>query len=186
MSDIQFWAAIIAFITNIIILITQVIQVYKLKKELRDVKIVINNTEDLREALKKPLEGMWEVRGVYTKFHNDIANYNSSGYVNFCWDDLHKKYDVYYVYSVRKEHATIDLVTSICSGIAIYNESIKKNNKITMQMKIDARCSNDNFNNSSKTFEYISNKIIKIDNRINKIEFIFSNSNVEGTISFVR
>lgn len=188
MTSVQFLAAIIAFITNIIILITQLVQVYKLKKELKDVKVVINNTTDLQQALKKPLEGMWEVRGVYTKYHNIIATHNCSGYINFCWNDLYKRYDVFYAYSVRKEQDSSDMVTAICSGITLCDEdgNIGKNKKLTLQMKIDNRCSIDGFNNSSKTFEFISNKIIKNENRICKINFIFKNSNVDGIIEFIR
>lgn len=163
MNNVQFGAALIAFITNIIILITQLVQVYRLKNQIKGIRIIINNTTDLKLALNKPLEGMWEVRGQYKKYHNETAIHNCSGYVNFCWNDLYKRYDVYYVYSVRKENDVIDLVTAICSGIAICDENgnIEANKKLTLQMKIDNRCSIDKFNNSSKTFELISNKIVK-------------------------
>lgn len=60
MSNIQYAGAFIALATNIIILVTQLVQVYKIKKELKDVKVVVNNSTDLIYALRKPLEGKME------------------------------------------------------------------------------------------------------------------------------
>ena len=188
MDNIQFWGVIIAFVTNIVILVTQFIQIYKIKKEIKDVKIVVNNTVDIKRALSKSLEGIWEVRGSYSKYHGNNCIHNCMGFADFVWDDINKRYDVYYVYSVRKEGDTTDLVTAFCKGIAVCNEigALEANQKLILQMIIQNRSSRDIINNNSTTFEFVSNKIIKYGNKINKIEFPSKNKNMEGTVYFTR
>ena len=181
-------SSIMAFITNIIVLLTSLVQIHKLKKEIHDVKIVINNTMELKEALKSPLEGAWTVSGKYIKYHNRNSIHYCAGYVHFYWDELSKRYKVYYTYSVREEQSDIDLVTAICTGIGLCNEigDIKNNDKLCLRMSIENRSAKDNFNNSSKNFEFISQKVKRKNNKINEISFVFKNSNVDGIIKFIR
>ncbi len=186
MNNIQNWAVIVAFLTNIIVLSTAIVQVFKLKKELKDVKVVINNPIDLQRALRKPLEGIWEVRGVYSKYHDVMETHNCTGFAVFYWDDVNKRYDIYYTYSVRREKDSIDLVTAICSGIALSDENGNINRKLTLQLTVNNRSTADGVNNCSKTFEFTANKITKKENKVNRLEFDFKNSNSDGVISFIR
>lgn len=186
MNNIQEWGAIIALITNIIVLITTIVQVCKLKKELQDVKIVVNNTSDLQHSLRKPLEGIWEVRGNYTKYHDVAATHNCTGYAFFYWNETNKRYDVYYTYSVRKEQESTDLVTAICNGIALSDENGKIDKKLVIQLTINNRSSIDGVNYCSKNFEFVTNKINKKEERINRLEFAFKNVKTEGVICFIR
>lgn len=186
MDNIPYLGSTIALAANIIVFITAIIQVYKLKKELKDVKIVINNTSDLRQSLIKPLEGVWEVRGSYTKYHYVVAIHNCTGYAFFYWDDIYKRYNVYYAYSVRKEQESIDLVTAICNGIAVSDENGKVGKKLVIQLTINSRSAIDGVNYFSKIFEFTTNKLIKKEDKINRLEFEFKNSKTEGVIKFIR
>lgn len=181
-------SSIIVLITNVIVLLTSLVEIHKLKKEIKDVKIVINNTMELKEALKSPLEGVWTVSGKYSKYHNITSIHYCSGYAHFYWDELSKRYKVYYTYSVRGEQSDIDLVTAICSGMGLCDETgdVKNNDKLCLHMSIENRSAKDNFNNSSKNFEFVSQKIKKKNNKINEIIFVFKNSNVDGIIKFTR
>lgn len=186
MDSVQFWTIVIGFVANLIILLTSIVQVYKLKKELKDVKIIINNPVDLQSALKKPLEGIWKVCGSYSKYHNVCEAHKCTGFAVFCWDNTNKRYDVYYTYSVRKEKDSFDLVTAICSGIALSDENGKIKRKLVIQFTIDSRSAVDGVNNCFPTFEFITSKINETENRINEMDFIFKNSISDGVIRFVR
>lgn len=191
MDDIQFWGIIIAFTTNIIILITQAIQVYKLKKELKEVKLVINSTSELKRALNKPFEGIWEVRGFYAKYHNIELPHDCTGFADITWNDENKRYDIVYTYSVRQTKAPTDLVTAICRGTSTCDENgyLNKNKKLILNMKISNRTSSNGIINNLPSFEFISKKIDFYDEtrvRAKKIEFDFSTNNSSGTIYFQR
>lgn len=182
MTNYQYLGAIIAFVTNIIILITQIVQVTKLKKEIKDVKIVVNNTSELKKALNKPLEGIWEVSGKYDRYHDDDTVHNCSGYANFIWDDINKKYNIKYSYSVRKEQSVSDLVTAICSGDCRCNSNgeIDHNSRLKLKMTINSRSATDNIESISNSFEFISEKITSQGDGITEIKFPFKTRTSDG------
>lgn len=59
------------------------------------------------------------MRGIYSKYHNIVEPHNCTGFIDFNWDDNNKRYNIDYVYSVRKKQENSDLVTAICSGFAL-------------------------------------------------------------------
>ena len=115
-----------------------------------------------------------------------METHNCTGFAVFYWDDVNKRYDIYYTYSVRREKDSIDLVTAICSGIALSDENGNINRKLTLQLTVNNRSTADGVNNCSKTFEFTANKITKKENKVNRLEFDFKNSNSDGVISFIR
>lgn len=188
MDSIALWSAVAGCLANLILLITHLVQMLKLQKEMKDVKIIVNNTSELKQSLNKPFEGSWEVRGIYSRYHDIEGVFNCAGFVNFLWNDSQKKYEVYYVYSVRKQQDLSDLVTAYCKGSATCNEegNVDKDGKIHLLMTVINRSATDQFINLSNTFELVSSKITKTLNKYNEIEFSFKNIKSEGTIKFVR
>lgn len=188
MDNVAFWTAIVGCVTNLILLITQLVQVVKLKKEMKDVKVIVNSTAELKQSLCKPFEGTWEVRGEYIKYHGVEAPHYCNGFVNFTWNEVQKRYDIYYVYSVRKEGDNSDLVTAVCKGISVCNEegNLIRNDKLTLELTICNRSSADGVTNQSPTFEFCSDKVEKIGKKYSKIKFVFKNKNSNGNLYFVR
>lgn len=178
---------IIVLVSNILVLIATLLEIRKLKNELRDKRIVVNNLAELKESLKYPLEGVWKVTGKYSKYHNIVSSYNCSGYAHFYWDNLEKRYNVFYSYSVREEQANEDLATAVCQGTGVCDEDGSLNKKkLHLLMSIENRSAVDSFNSSSQTFQFISDKVKYNNDRVKEIRFNFKNSNVDGVVKFVR
>ena len=185
-TTITLWAALVGFATNIILLITQIVQVVNLKKQMNDVKVIVNNAEDLKQSLRKPLEGTWEVGGRYIKYHNIDDEFNCSGFVNFVWNDSKKEYDIYYVYSVRRRNNSADLVTAYCKGIAAANDDGSLlNNKLQMNMTVINRSASDNFVNNQK-FIFVSSSTKKNHTKYIEFEFEFNSVETIGAVRFYR
>jgi len=181
-------AAGILLLTNLVILITQFIQLLKIKKELKEVKVVVNDTHEMREALKKSLEGTWKISGEFSKVQNDSSQHYSTGYAIFTWLPSKQNYEVKYMYSIRKERNNIDIITVICSGHALTNGNGNVDNKkgVILDMIIESRSSENEDSPQSKSFKLTSEKPIYEDGKINTLTFKFLNSNTDGKIIFTR
>lgn len=179
-----FYSAVVVFLGNLVVLIIQVIKLVKLKKELsRTTRIY--NIADLKKSLEKPFEGAWKVSGIFEIYHGNKVEHRSSGFAIFLWDEIESNYDVYYTYSTRKNYDNIDLVTAICTGKAY---DLNHGKKIKLSMKIDNRTTLDQINTNSQSFNFISKKIVTINNRITEIKFLFDAGNgyTRGEIRFER
>ncbi len=177
---------IISLISTALLLGINVIQLVKAIKLENSKRIA--NISDLKKFLDKPLEGIWEMRGEFEKYHGNTARYVSSGFATFSWNESTEKYDVWYAYSTQKENDNTDLVTAICSGSASSKKNGNIGREIKMTMHIDGRTSADGVNANSRTFEFVSkNIIIQSDKAIEiEIPFCSGDKKTEGVIHFRR
>lgn len=177
---------IISLVSTAILLVINIIQLVKAVR-LENSKRIANIT-DLKKFLDKPLEGIWEMKGIFEKYHGNTARYVSSGFATFSWNEGKEKYDIWYSYSTQKENDNTDLVTAICSGSASGDKNGNVGKTVKMTMHIDYRTSADGANANSRSFEFISKKITNQSDRITEIEIPFSSRDGQskGTIYFRR
>lgn len=178
-------SSFISLAANIALALAYFLNLSKIKKELKEVKVVVNNTTELREALKKPLEGIWRVEGQFHLFKGEEMSHNSSGYIFFSWDHVNSRYEVVDVYSVRKENDATDTVTVYCHGFGnvLKDEPISNKNPLNLHMKIESNSSTHekiNFIMRSTHCETTQN------GKINRLEFIFNYKETKGVISFIK
>lgn len=187
-GQVQLWGNIVVLVANIIVLCTAIIKSLSLNKELKNAKIVVNNLSDLKNALSKQLEGVWIVNGSFSKYHNVAGEHISKGSAIFVWDDINKRYSIYYNYAVQKTQNSADIVTAICKGFTSCNEdgTVKDNEQLKLQMSIVGRCASDGFNEQATNYDLISEPILAANGKVKELRFKFSVASSEGTIQFLR
>jgi hypothetical protein len=80
-------------------------------------QVAVTDTQSLRRALQKPLEGVWKYKEEYTMLHGLQGRWYGSGKAIFVWKPDEHRYDVYIWASVAKEHApSITLLTFVLEG----------------------------------------------------------------------
>ncbi|MGM9564168.1 MAG: hypothetical protein ACI3VQ_08880 [Faecousia sp.] len=179
-------SVILIILSNALAFGVELLQIIKLKRELKKANVIINNTTELKNALKKPLEGIWRIHGKFKKYHNIRESHNSNGFAVFEWNDAKKRYDVRYVYSVKKHNGSKDIVTAACSGFAQNCPDGNVKNKITLHLTTDNRCSSDGSETDSVNFVLESCAIRQLNSYITTIQFSFITNESNGIISFER
>ena len=177
--------AVLTLLTSILTLIKSWMEIKKLKENLERIQIVANPRE-MKEALIKPLEGLWSVSGLFEKFQGENVIHYSSGYASFLWDDSLDRYDIVYSYSVSKSHENTDCVTAICRGYALVGNSEFPRN-LDLIMKIENITSAENINNpQSKDFTLKTTFETEIQKSLREMKFSFQTDITNGTIRFSR
>ncbi len=177
--------AILTLLTSILTLIKSWLEIKKLKKSLEHIQIVANPRE-MKEALIKPLEGLWKVSGSFDKYQGSDTMHYSSGYANFWWNDSLNRYTVVYSYSVSKSHQNTECITAICYGYAL-EESSKSPKNIVLKMQIENRTSEENLTTPmSKEFILETTLTTKVQKSLRELNFPFHTDITNGTITFSR
>lgn len=181
---------IISLISAFVLLainIVQLVKTFMLKKDVEKARRVANIT-DLKNFLYKPLEGTWQVDGLFEKYHGSNDNHRAWGVATFTWNENSEKYDVFYAYSTQKENSAVDLVTSICTGSATCEKNGDVGATLTLRMDINRRTAADNYNANSRSFVFVSKKINRVSDKITGIQFPFATNDgtTKGNIYFRR
>lgn len=112
----------------------------KMFKKVFEKKVYISNLDQLREDLKKDLEGRWKLKGTFSKFHNINAEHQSTGFLILQWISR-KQYSVTYCYSVKKSGEKESIVTAICEGNSIGDLRIGDQSQLNCALNIVSRTS---------------------------------------------
>ena len=112
--------------------------------------------------------------------------HHSSGFAVFEWNEAGKRYDVKYVYSVRKHHTTKDMVTAICSGFSKDCPDGNVKHYIELQFSTINRSASDGSEAGSSDFYFKSEKIKEKGSRITTLKFSFVTNESTGVICFER
>jgi len=115
--------ASLALLTAVLALVPVAFHLRKLRKDVSDLNVVIRDTHDLREALKKPFEGFWKVSGKFDEFQGKSTHF-SSGEIIFRWNQESSQYDVKYIYSINNIYSPYKLFLTqieIFSSLSIRN-----------------------------------------------------------------
>lgn len=177
--------AILTLLTCILTLIKSWLEIANLKKSLKHIQVVANPRE-MKEALIKPLEGLWRVIGNFDKYQGTNAMHYSSGYAIFSWDDTLNRYNIVYSYSVSQSFKNTNCVTAICHGYALVEKHGLHQNVI-LKMRIENITFEENLTApQSKEFTLITSLKAEISKSLRELSFSFKTDITNGTISFSR
>ena len=80
--------------------------------------MVVKDCQSLRDALRKPLEGIWNYRIEYSRFHSRTGSWQASGKAVFVWNADQARYDVQIGANVTEENKPSHvLVTFFIEGV---------------------------------------------------------------------
>lgn len=74
-------------------------------ERLGQLSAVITDTDQLRDALRKPLEGVWDYSMRYDRFHEADGNFEAFGKAVFIWRPSLSKYQIFIGASLIDENA---------------------------------------------------------------------------------
>jgi hypothetical protein len=125
-------AALVATITSLIIQYRQV-------QRLDELQITIRDTNDLRESLRKPLEGLWEYKLEFAKYFGQESPYISTGKAIIIWQPTSNDYGVYIAYGVKQQWGVEEVVTGFLSGTLRTNGDGWPEEPFDLPMRYDHR-----------------------------------------------
>jgi hypothetical protein len=189
-SLIKLVSAGVLLIAYIVVVIANIVQYRKLRRELGEVKIIVKDTNEIREALKKPLEGTWAISGEFSKYKAQQLKHYTTGHAIFSWNPKNLRYDILYMYSVRAEKQVEDVITCFCSGHASSdkNGNVKNGTLLQLNLKIDSRTAKPAYGNElTKSFTMTAEKIVNPNaDNINNLSFNHVNDETSGKIHFTK
>lgn len=186
------WVAVIAGVVvllgNLAIALPQVVQLAKVRQQVGDASVLIRDTEQLRAALMKPLEGTWRVAGLFNKFQGADGAHHTFGYMTFTWDPAGSQYSVVYAYSAMRESGSINVATAICHGHARADVDGRplRGEALTLDMLVDARTAHENHNNATKSFRLQTSGRHDWNRNLYEIEFPFNTRATSGVVKINR
>lgn len=185
MNAFEITSGILGLGANIVLALAYFFNLRKINKELKEARIVVGSTTELREALRKPLEGIWQVSGKFNKLRGNEDRHESHGFVIFYWDHTQSRYDVIDTYSVRKAFDSTDLATVLCQGhgSADKNGFVSKEFPLKLSMRIlSSSTTHESVNFSIQASQWETSS----EGKITKLTFDFRNGLTEGVINFTR
>ncbi len=108
--------AVISLLGVIAATTTTLIMQHRQSQRLDLLQASIRDTDELRESLRKPLEGVWEHRIEFSKYFGQNIKYNSSGKAIFVWQAANSNYAVYIGYGIKKEFGSEEVVSGFLTG----------------------------------------------------------------------
>ena len=104
MSDIEFWTAIALLVVTVVLTAYNVYQQYVHAQRLRLMEVVVRDTQSLRDSLRKPLEGVWDYKLEYDKFHDGEGSWEATGRCILTWRASKSSYDLFFGAEVVEEN----------------------------------------------------------------------------------
>jgi hypothetical protein len=166
-------------------------QQYEQAKKINLIKFVIRDTEDIRNTLQKPFEGVWNYRVDFTLFHGKNELYESKGKAIFIWNPTNLNYDVYIGYSICKKGLQSVVVCGFLKGYIRADQSgwpISEKFQINMEYleRLGLPPEYDNIN--SRTFEV---KVDTVEKSADGIHASYIRATTEdvskkGTVYFIK
>ncbi len=183
-TELQLWIAIVGLIGTLIVSLINLIQQWRLKRNLDDIE------SKLQASLRRPLEGEWNYKIDYTKFHgNSIDKFEANGKAIFIWKTNDHFYQTYIMMGVEKEGAPQELlVVVVAIGKLKANESGWPSEK-NMSIEYYRRLGKHPFEASTfTTTQYTNIRCSKSTDgkRAEKIEAWFDSGQSSGPVVFTR
>ena len=94
----EHWAVPLTALTALVTLVVAFADLFTSlqgNERLGKIDATIRDTEELRQALQKPLEGVWDVTFEYSKFRDVEGRWLATGEAMFFWRPGTQNYDVY-------------------------------------------------------------------------------------------
>lgn len=116
LERVKLWIAITSLAAAITVGVFSVYQSHLQSKRLQTVTIAIRDAEDIRLALQKPLEGIWQYRLDFSRYFGQSSVYVATGTAIFLWDPAKQRYQAFIGYSISQEYKTEKIVTAFLEG----------------------------------------------------------------------
>ena len=181
---------IMYFIYLCLLIFLSIYQITQMVKKDNDY-VMINNSNDLRELLTKPLEGVWKYSVKWDKYNNTKDEYMSYGTAIFIWDYSKHSYSVHIAYSIQKiDTEESSIVTAFLLGtLEANNKGYATGKEILFDYKGRTRnCTEEGVNLGLSPHPI---KMYNIDCTMNKndvyqINAKYKSKKSEGTVTFTR
>ena len=108
--------ALVSLIGALTATTTSLIIQFRQGQRLAELQVTIRDTNELREALRKPLEGVWEYKLEFPKYFGQETPYISTGKAIIVWRHASSDYEVYIGYGVKQQWGAEEVVTGFLSG----------------------------------------------------------------------
>jgi hypothetical protein len=108
--------ALISLVGALAATTTSLIIQYKQSQRLDELQVTVRDTNELRESLRKPLEGVWEYKLEFTKYFGKEEPYVSTGTAIIVWRPASNDHEVYIVYGIKPKWGVEEVVTGFISG----------------------------------------------------------------------
>jgi hypothetical protein len=112
----KLWIAITSIAAAFVVGVFSLFQFYIQSQRVQTVSAAIRDTEDIRAALQKPLEGVWQYRLAFSRYFGRDSRYISTGTAIFLWEPAKRQYQVFVGYSISKEWEKEKVVTGFLGG----------------------------------------------------------------------
>jgi len=90
----ELWIAIVTLIGTLALAGVALVKQFQTSDSLKNISVKIEDSEDLRKIIQKPLEGVWRYNMAYDSFHSKAERWNALGRAIFLWKQGNK-YEVY-------------------------------------------------------------------------------------------
>lgn len=174
----------------VVLLLANLVQLKKVRKDVSELKVVVKDTKEIREALSKSFEGDWKVKGKFSKFQGKSNPHYSTGLASFSWSPDEARYNVNYVYSVQKEKSDKDEITCFSNGqlSTDYDGRLSAKEKISINFEIHSRTSTAEYEEAESKHFSLENGSYTIANsgRATELKFKFETDDTKGIVKFVR
>lgn len=141
----KLWIAVLSLAAALAVGVFSIYQSNLQSQRLRTVTVAIKDTDEIRTALQKPLEGVWQYRMVFSKYFGQDVTYIASGTTIILWDAAKQQYQVFIGYSIAKEWQHEKLVTAFVGGTLPADELGWPPDNFNLAMKYMERTGVDQF-----------------------------------------
>jgi hypothetical protein len=185
----KLWIALISLLAALLVGGFSIYQSRMQSQHLQTVTVAIQDTEDIRNALKKPFEGVWQYRIVFSRYFGNEATYISSGTAIILWEPAKQQYQIFIGYSISKEWEKEKLVTGFLGGNFLADGQGWPSENFEMPMRYLERTSVGEFNNPNAagfSFTKGSYKKSPDGKQVEQIFADYGNSRSVGKMTMVR
>ena len=190
MEDAKFWTGLTFLTITVILTAFRIYQSHVQGKRLSMMEVVIRDTQDLRDSLCKPLEGIWSYSLEYERFHEkEEKNWRAAGKAVFIWRSATSTYDVYIGAKVTEEYKPDVLVAFFLEGTLATGRSGWPEHQPTIDAKYLARKGAEEYKDPSRDQLQYTKLDYKRDidrKHANELTGCFETTKTKGTVRFRR
>ena len=186
----QTLAAVIAIITAILALAKNWLELRKVQRKINELSIVVKDTRDIRDALRKPLEGAWKVAGNFHRYRGLPDSHNTKGLAMLTWIPDKYMYEVFYAYTVFKNSTSLPVITAYSMGVlpAGHDGEISDGNEISIILEIEGRTALPEYGAAyQQVFKLEKGTIDRsVTGRVVSVNFVFNNQETNGALTLTQ
>ena len=177
------------YIVYLLLMCLIIFKQYQNSGEIEKLQVTITDTEELRKAIQKPLEGKWRVKIDWNKFHKDsIHKYLGEGIAFFYWNCTNNSYQIYITYSHYQQNSPENLlVTGVLLGdLNAEKNGMLRNRQNDIILKYIFRTGKPPFDKQNYRTFNMFNLRLKEKDTLNQMEAEYKFPDSEGKITFYR